>query len=65
MPKRPKVLLQTTIATPVDDWGIVRFSKLAELLRSEGFDVVARDRDPLPAPDSVLSTLDTSDFDAA
>ncbi|UAJ11185.1 hypothetical protein [Polymorphobacter megasporae] len=65
MPKRPRVLLQTTITTPTDDWGIVRFSKLAELLRSEGFDVVARDRDPLPAPDSVLSTLDTSDFDAA
>ncbi len=65
MPRPIKILLQTTIPTPVDDWGIVRFGKLAALLRAEGFDVVARDRDPLPAPDSVLSTLDTSDFDEA
>lgn len=65
MPRRSKILLQTTIPTPVDDWGIARFGMLAELLREAGFDVVARDRDPLPDPDSVLSTLDTSDFDAA
>ena len=69
-----KVLLQTTIPTPPggDDWGIARFSMLADLLRAarddDGaplFDVTARDRDPLPAPDSVLSTLDTSDYDEA
>lgn len=65
MPNRPRILLQTTIATPTDDWGIARFGKLADLLRAEGFDVVARDRDALPAPDAVISTLDTSDFDAA
>lgn len=61
----PKILLQTTIATPADDWGIARFAMLADLLRDARFDVVARDRDPLPAPDRVLSTLDTSDFAAA
>ncbi len=69
-----KLLLQTTIATPPDgeDWGIARFSRLADFLRSakgaDGtplFEVTARDRDPLPAPDRVLSTLDTSDFDEA
>ncbi len=69
-----KVLLQTTIATPPDgeDWGIARFARLAEFLRGEVdadgrplFEVTARDRDPLPAPDAVLSTLDASDFDEA
>jgi hypothetical protein len=69
-----KVLLQTTIPTPEngDDWGIARFGMLADVLRSargpDGallFDVTARDRDPLPAPDSILSTLDTSDYDEA
>ena len=65
-----KILLQTTIPTTDDDWSIARFSLLAKLLReqqdAEGrrlFDVTARDRDPLGAPDSVLSTLDRSGFD--
>ena len=69
-----KLLLQTTIPTPPDgdDWGIARFGLLADFLRNRRddagaplFKVVARDRDPLPAPDSVLSTLDTSDYDEA
>jgi hypothetical protein len=65
-----KVLLQTTIPTTEDDWSIARFSRLAALLRqqrhSDGgaiFDVTMRDRDPIGAPDSVLSSLDKSDFD--
>ena len=69
-----KVLLQTTIPTPADgdDWGIARFAMLADFLRAQRdaagaplFDVTARDRDPLPAPGRVLSTLDTSDYDEA
>lgn len=70
MPVPSRVLLQTTIATTVDDWHIGRFSLLRDYLadlRDDDdqllFDVVARDRDPLGAPDSVLSKLDTSSFD--
>jgi hypothetical protein len=65
-----RILLQTTISTHEDDWSIARFSRLAAFLRAqrteEGaalFEVVARDREPAGAPDSVLSTLDHSDFD--
>ena len=65
-----KILLQTTIPTTADDWSIARFSLLARFLREQRrangdplFDVRARDRDPLGRPDSVLSTLDRSDFD--
>lgn len=65
-----KVLLQTTIPAAEDDWSIARFSHLGALLRaqrdSDGaavFDVTMRNRDPLGAPDPVLSTLDQSDFD--
>jgi hypothetical protein len=65
-----KVLLQTTIPATDDDWHIGRFSLLRDYLaglRGEDgaplFEVVARNRDPLGAPDSVLSTLDTSSFD--
>jgi hypothetical protein len=65
-----KVLLQTTIPTTGDDWSIARFSRLAALLNGQRdtdgnplFDVTMRDRDPLGAPDSVLSSLDQSDFD--
>jgi hypothetical protein len=64
-----KVLLQTTIPATADDWSIGRFGLLANFLRmqrtAEGqplFDVTTRDRDPLNRPDSVLSTLDRSDF---
>jgi hypothetical protein len=65
-----KILLQTTIVPTDDDWSIARFSRLAELLSSvpdeEGgnlYDVTARDRGPLDAPDPMLSKLDRSDFD--
>ena len=65
-----KILLQTTIAPAADDWSIDRFSLLAALLRQERdhagrllFDVTARDRDPLGAPDRLLSSLDQSDYD--
>jgi hypothetical protein len=65
-----RVLLQTTIPATTNDWSIARFQLLAKFLReqrdSDGqllFDVAARDREPLGAPDSVLSTLDRSGFD--
>ncbi len=65
-----KVLLQTTIAPAADDWSIARFSLLAALLRQERdksgqplLDVTTRDRDPLGAPDTLLSNLDRSDYD--
>jgi hypothetical protein len=65
-----KILLQTTIPAIVNDWSIARFSQLAKLLREDRdvdgrsrFEVTARDREPLSAPDSVLSKLDRSDFD--
>jgi hypothetical protein len=65
-----KILLQTTIVPTADDWSIARFSLLAALLRQERdesrqplFDVTTRDRDPLGAPDVLLSRLDRSDYD--
>jgi hypothetical protein len=64
-----KVLLQTTIPTTADDWSITRFSLLGQFLREQQrcgaplFEVTMRDRENLGAPDSVLSTLDQSDFD--
>jgi hypothetical protein len=65
-----KLLLQTTIARTVDNWSIDRFSLLTALLRQERdslgqplFEVATRDRDPLGAPDSVLSNLDRSRYD--
>ncbi len=70
MPGSPiKVLLQTTIPTAADDWNIARFSLLGQFLREQRrngaplFEVTMRDRENLDAPDSVLSTLDRSDFD--
>jgi hypothetical protein len=65
-----RILLQTTIATAADDWSIDRFSLLAALLRQERdesgqplFEVTTRDRDPLGAPDTLLSSLDRTDYD--
>ena len=65
-----RILLQTTIPTTEDDWSIARFSLLRDLLAgataADGrplYDVEARDRGPVDAPDPVLSTLDESDFD--
>jgi hypothetical protein len=64
-----KIVLQTTIPTTADDWSVGRFSLLAELLRQQRdesgqrlFDVTMRDRDPLGAPDALLSKLDRSDY---
>jgi hypothetical protein len=69
--KRPNnVLLQTTITPSDNDWSIARFSMLADYLAvqrdqagSALFRVTARDRALPGAPDPILSTLDTSDFD--
>ena len=58
-----RILLQTTIPPTDDDWNVGRFSLLADELRAAGHDVIARNRDAPPGDDSVLSTLDTSDFD--
>lgn len=70
MPPR-KVLLQSTIVTTEDDWSIRRFSLLAAHLASVTsaggdrlFEVTARDRGPVDAPDPVLSSLGDSGFDA-
>lgn len=59
-----KILLQTTIPKIDADWHIGRFSVLADVLRADGHDVVARDREPQgDGSDPVLSTLHQSDFD--
>lgn len=71
MTDRPiRILLQTTIPPTADDWSIARFSRLGNLLRDHRgphgrpvFEVVVRDRDPIGAPDGVLSKLDESAFD--
>jgi len=65
-----RVLLQTTIEYTANDWHIGRFSMLRDYLTSlkhtDGsplFHVTTRDRDPIDAADSVLSTLEHADFD--
>jgi len=65
-----KILLQTTIPTTENDWSIARFSKLGALLAGARdaagdalYEVIMRDRDPPGRPDTVLSTIDQSDFD--
>jgi len=70
MTKPINILLQTTIEPANNDWHIGRFSMLQEYLGSltapDGsrlFQVAARDRDPVSAPDSVLSALDRSSYD--
>lgn len=70
MNKPINILLQTTIEPTENDWHIGRFSMLRDYLASlrttDGaplFQVTARDRDPVGAPDSVLSSLDRSDYD--
>lgn len=70
MHQTSRILLQTTIAHADDDWHIGRFSLLQECLsniKNESgqalFEVVARDRDALGEPDSVLSKIDVSPFD--
>jgi hypothetical protein len=65
-----RILLQTTIPAAADDWSIARFSRLGAFLSGQRdkqgnplFEVTSRDREPLGEPDSVLSSLDKSDFD--
>jgi hypothetical protein len=59
-----KILVQTTIPYREDDWHIGRFSLLTQLLRDDGHEVVARNREPAEdGSDPVLSTLAESDFD--
>ena len=65
-----RILIQTTIPYTEDDWHVGRFGLLREALSGltdaggrPMAQVTARDRDALGAPDSVLSTLDGSDFD--
>jgi hypothetical protein len=64
------VLLQTTIEPTANDWHIGRFSMLRQYLASlsapdgtQQFHVVARDRDSLHEPDTVMSALDRSAYD--
>ena len=70
MAQSKKILLQTTIPTAKDDWSISRFSRLNALLRQQNgeagsplYEVTMRDREPPGQADSVLSTIDESDFD--
>jgi hypothetical protein len=70
MTKPINILLQTTIEPTANDWHIGRFSLLQEYLGSltapDGgrlFQITARDRDPVSAPDSVLASLDRSAYD--
>ena len=70
MNQAKKILLQTTIPTMEDDWSIARFSRLGALLGDQRddsgnpiYDITMRDRDPVGAPDTVLSTIDGSDFE--
>jgi hypothetical protein len=70
MTEAKKILLQTTIPTTEDDWSIARFGRLGALLRDQRdeagnptYDITMRDRDLVGAPDTVLSTIDKSDFD--
>jgi hypothetical protein len=70
MSKPAKILLHTTIPFIADDWHIGRFSLLAGHLAGlkDGhghplFLITCRDRDAVDKPDSVLSTIDRSDFD--
>lgn len=59
-----KILLQTTIPRIETDWNVARFRFLADVLRSDGHEVVARDREPQEdGSDRVLSSLAESDFD--
>jgi hypothetical protein len=57
-----RILLQTTIAHTSDGWDVKRFSLLADELRRGGHDVTARNRD-IGQDDSILGTLDTSEYD--
>src|ERR1051325_5836970 len=63
MTRAIKILLQTTIPSIADDWNVNRFSLLRDHLSSV-YDVTARDREEnADGNDTVLSVLDTTDFD--
>jgi hypothetical protein len=69
--KPAKILMQTTIPTVEDDWSIARFSRvraclagLRDLSGAPLFEVIARDRGPVEAPDPILSNLNNLDFDS-
>jgi hypothetical protein len=58
------ILVQTTLTEGDGEWQIERFSTLVSLLRNEGHDVVARNREPgADGSDPVLSSLERSRFD--
>ena len=66
-----KILLQTTIPTVEDDWSIARFSRLRACLAglrdragAPLFEVTARDRGRVDAPDPILSNLDNLAVDS-
>ena len=71
MTRAVKILMQTTIPSIADDWNINRFSLLRDHLSSLTYDhdntiydVTARDREEnADGNDTVLSVLDTTDFD--
>jgi hypothetical protein len=65
MAKPLNILLQTTIVPAEDDWHIGRFSVLRDFLAGQpGVTVTARDRGaPAGETDTVLGSLDQSDFD--
>lgn len=71
MGKPINILLQTTIPAIADDWNIDRFSMLRDHLASIAdeagqplYNVASRDREVDPnGDDTVLSVLDTTDFD--
>ena len=58
-----RILLQTTIPAAPDDWGITRFSLLADELRAAGNKVTARNRASRTEDDAILSRLDELDYD--
>jgi hypothetical protein len=71
MPNATKILMQTTISTVEDDWAIARFSRLQaclaglrDLSGAPLFEVTARDRDRVDAPDPILSNLHNLEFDS-
>jgi hypothetical protein len=59
-----RILVQTTLCRGDGEWQIERFSSLISLLRDEGHEVIARNREPGgDGSDPVLASLDSSAFD--
>jgi len=59
-----KILLQTTVRKNEGTWHAERFSEAVSVLRDDGHEVVARDREPAAdGADPILSSLAESDFD--